>query len=1481
MSGIAFLLALPFLLTSCFLNNNPLSVGNSDFSESHRPGDPNPPPSVTDLSVSVGSSQAILYWSKTSNTQSYLVKYKKQSDTDFTIADSISTPPYTLLGLEDHITYDFVVDTINRNGQSSSLLVQATPQPYPGTFSLTSITPGNFQVTLNWNLSAGATNYKIKYGTNPSLLDKSISVTSPPSTITDLARGLTYYFTVEGINSSGSTVANNTLSSTIVDTPTAATLLALTPGVNQLTIQWSSAAGANSYDIEYGPSSNNLSSLVTGVSSPYILTGLTNGQIYHVRVVAQNTSGRTPSTNSLSATPNALPTNFAFSGVTSGNGFVDLNWSASTGASEYLVKWGSASNTYTGGAVTSTSTTQRISGLTNGTTYYFSVEAVNEIGRTVITSEGSSTPFKPTVSFASGTQSAAETAGSKIIALNLNQALDHNLSVHLSFSGTAVSGTHFSYTGGSTVIIPAGSTSINLNVSLLHDQLVSGNQTFIVSLVSDSEYFNGGTQSHTLTITDTDSYPIVSLSSTTYTVSEDTPSLTITVQLSTSYAANSTVNYTTTNGTALSGTNYTATTGTLTFNAGQTSKTVSIPILNNDVYNGSRNFSFSLSSPINAVSGTTTSTITISDDDPYTVKVALPSTTEIDICNTVQLNLITHADTTVAARTATTVNLSTGSGGLFYSDNACSLLISSLNFSAGTVQQTVYFKSNVAGVAVLSAIVTASALNMIPGGAGISVIGSRQVSVGNSHACAIGTNGQVYCWGLKLSGRLGDGSGITGWSLTPTAVNYTLPMGVNFSQIVAGSNSSCGLLTNGTVLCWGSNNVGQIGDGTTTTRLSPTPVISLGSEPVSMISGSSYGATFCALIRSYKIKCWGDNVLGQLGIGTISGTASTPGDVALTLPPSVSITSLSVGSSHVCASLSNGTVRCWGSNSMSQLGDGGTTNSGTPITPSVSNVVEVAAGYLNTCVILSNSSVQCWGANGYSSLANGVAGGTTLTPSLIKTDASTTLTGIKKVIPGNSNLIVVTDTNIYMSGLNTRGQFFNFTTVSQNFMTALTGLPAMKLVTLGGGGTVCGVKTSNGQIVCWGDSGHGQAGTSIISNFFGFRPINTGFFTNVSAVGLSDAHGCAVNSGLTYCWGWAQAGRLGTGNGANTVTPSVVKENSNTTNLTTYSGSFGIGSLSQCEITTDNLVKCWGYNTYGQVGAGDTTSYNYARTVKINSTTNLTDVIQISVGGHHVCALTGTRNVYCWGYNNFGQIGQGSTSPAVYSYAVPVSGFSAVVGQRVSSLSSGIYYNCALLENGDVRCWGRNNLGQLGNGTTTDLYAPPTSTATALTGFTQVSTGNESACGIKSNSIYCWGNSAYGQLGVNGVNGGAYSTPQSVSIAEAQSITEVQVYQQTACAIINSSTVTGKAYCWGSNSYGAVGKSIVTSYSTPQVVMQYPAFTTALSGVSKLSVGSNALSACMIMSNGQIQCAGNNTSGQMTDTNNPAFTNYNDVAGVP
>jgi len=228
--------------------------------------------------------------------------------------------------------------------------------------------------------------------------------------------------------------------------------------------------------------------------------------------------------------------------------------------------------------------------------------------------------------------------------------------------------------------------------------------------------------------------------------------------------------------------------------------------------------------------------------------------------------------------------------------------------------------------------------------------GVATVETGDGHTCAVTTGGGVKCWGYNAYGQLGDGTATS--RLTP--VNVTgLTSGV--VMVAPGGVHTCALTSAGGVKCWGFNFSGQLGDGTTTTRYTAVDVVGLTSGVVAVATGPNHS---CAATAAGTVRCWGSNSYGQLGDGTTT-TRQTPVEVVgLT-----NATSLATGMWHTCALTSAGGVKCWGRNVYGQLGDGTTTTYYTPVdvVGLTAGITSVAAGWYHTCAVTAVGGVKCWG----------------------------------------------------------------------------------------------------------------------------------------------------------------------------------------------------------------------------------------------------------------------------------------------------------------------------------------------------------------------------------------------------------------------------------------------------------------------------------------------------------------------------------------
>ena len=240
----------------------------------------------------------------------------------------------------------------------------------------------------------------------------------------------------------------------------------------------------------------------------------------------------------------------------------------------------------------------------------------------------------------------------------------------------------------------------------------------------------------------------------------------------------------------------------------------------------------------------------------------------------------------------------------------------------------------------------------------------EQINAG--HTCALSVSGAAYCWGYGLGGQLGDGTRAN--RTTPTLVSG----GLTFTAIFAGSRSTCALTADGTAYCWGSNFNGEIGDGTTTTRPSPVAVAG-GLKFRSMAIRSGLTSHSCGVTTGGAGFCWGDSGTGgALGDGTTTSRL-TPVAVSGGLSLSSVVAGGTIfGTARSCGLTTAGAAHCWGSNSTSGLGNGTTGSSAvpTPVSGGLS-FISLAAYWGHTCGLTAARAVYCWGQNDSGQLGDG------------------------------------------------------------------------------------------------------------------------------------------------------------------------------------------------------------------------------------------------------------------------------------------------------------------------------------------------------------------------------------------------------------------------------------------------------------------------------------------------------------------------------
>jgi alpha-tubulin suppressor-like RCC1 family protein len=289
---------------------------------------------------------------------------------------------------------------------------------------------------------------------------------------------------------------------------------------------------------------------------------------------------------------------------------------------------------------------------------------------------------------------------------------------------------------------------------------------------------------------------------------------------------------------------------------------------------------------------------------------------------------------------------------------------------------------------------------------------------------------------------------------------------------------------------------------------------------------------------------------------------------------------------------------------------------------------------------------------------------------------------------------------------------------------------------------------ATGNIKCWGYNANGQLG--IGNNIDSSIPIEitggalAGKTVTQIAAGAG-VHTCALLSDATIaCWGGNGFGQLGTSDTAERNIPVAITGGALAGKTTTQ---IAVGGGHTCALFSDSTVACWGNNLLGQLGIGNYSDSHIPVAVTGGALDGKT-VTQISAGSQHTCALLSDATIACWGANNDGQLGTGITSRDINVPVAVSEGSNA--GHTVTRITASGYHTCAVLSDGTVSCWGRNEYGQLGTGDTTNSNTPLAVTGGALTGktVTRVSAGREHTCALLANgTVACWGMSHTGRLG--------------------------------------------------------------------------------------------------------------------------------------
>ncbi len=371
---------------------------------------------------------------------------------------------------------------------------------------------------------------------------------------------------------------------------------------------------------------------------------------------------------------------------------------------------------------------------------------------------------------------------------------------------------------------------------------------------------------------------------------------------------------------------------------------------------------------------------------------------------------------------------------------------------------------------------------------------------------------------------------------SPVSAAPRLPLATTATAVAGGSFHSLAVTSTGSVLGWGQNSNGQLGDGSTTDRHTPvTMTLPTGTTATAACAGNSFSVV---LTSAGSVLAAGWNAYGQLGDGSTTDR-HTP--VSVSLPTGTTVTAIACGSAHVLALTSTGSVLAWGQNSNGQLGDGTITDRHTPITvslPTGTTASAVGAGTDYSYAVTSTGSELAWGDDFISQLGDG---GTTdqHTPVPVSLPTGTTVISTSG---GDYHGLAVTNSNSALAwGYNGNGQLGNGTTTDSSTPTAVS-LPSGTTVTAVSAGTSYSLaRTSGGSVLAWGWNFYGQLGNGTTTDSSSPVTVSLPSGTTATAVSAGSYHGLVVtNSGSVVAWGYNNYGELGNGTTTDSSTPVTV-----------------------------------------------------------------------------------------------------------------------------------------------------------------------------------------------------------------------------------------------------------------------------------------------------------------------------------------------------